>query len=89
MIDSAEWLMSVLNPILFLYSTNCIQNSLSFAQIIRLFDFSAFLFSFHMFSLFTTVLLAKTINICADALCSNDLKSSSVSHEVFIELMQQ
>ena len=75
----AKWLTSILDPVLLLYSTHCIQDFFTFAQIIKQFDlpFSAFLYSFDISSLFTNVFLAETINICADALYGNDLRAPS------------
>ena len=72
----AKWLTSILNPVLLLYSSNCIQDPFTFAQTIRQSDLppSAFLCSFDISSLFINVLLAETINICADALYSSDLR---------------
>ena len=51
----AKWLMSILDLVLLLYSTNCIQDSFTFAQRIRQFDLPppAFLCSFGISSLFT------------------------------------
>ena len=95
MIDSAQrflakWLTSILDPALLLYSTNCLQKSFTFSQVIKQFDLppSAFLCSFDISSHFTNVLLAETISICADALYSCDLIAPSFPRKVFIKPMQ-
>ena len=90
----AKWLTSILDPVLLLYySTNCIQDSFTFAQIIRQFDLrpSAFLCSFDIpvSSVFTNVCQTETINICSDVLYSSDLRVPSFPREDFIELMQK
>ena len=86
----AKWLTSILDPVLLLYSTNCIQDSFTFAQKFRQFNLppSAFLCSFDISSLFINFPPAETINICADALYSGNLRAPSFPREVFIELMQ-
>ena len=84
----AKRLTSILDPALLLYSTNCIQDSFTFAQIIRQFDLphSAFLCSFDISSLFTNAPLAETINICANALYGSDLIAQSFPREVLVLL---
>ena len=65
----AKYLSSLLEPVLTLYSSNCIRDSFTFADIIKtsnLDPFSVFLCSFNISSLFTNVPLAETIQICAD-----------------------
>ena len=86
----AKWLTSIPDPALLLYSTNCIQDSFTFAQRIRQFDLppSAFLCCFAIYSLFTYVPLAETINTFADALYSSDLRAPSFRRKVFIKLKQ-
>ena len=67
----ATWLTSVLQPVLSLYSSYCIQDSFSFVDAIRssnLQPASTFMCSFDISSLFTNVPLAETIQICADSL---------------------
>ena len=50
---------------------------------------SVFLCSFDISSLFTNVLLAETIQICADALYNNNvLPKPSFPRDIFVELMQ-
>ena len=71
----AKYLSSLLEPALTLYSSNCIRDSFTFADIIKtsnLDPFSVFLCSFDISSLFTNVPLAETIQICADALYSSE-----------------
>ena len=59
----AKWLTSIFDPVLLLYSTNCIQDFFTFAHVIRQFGLlpSAFVCSFDISSLFTYVPLAETI----------------------------
>jgi len=67
----AKWLSSILQLVLTSYSTHCIQDSFTFAEKIKsstLKPSSVFLGSFDIASLFTTVYLAETIQICTDAL---------------------
>ena len=65
----AQWLTSVIDPVLSLYSTFCISDSFSFANEVKTFKFpsSVFLCSFDVSSLFTNVPLSETIEICADS----------------------
>ena len=69
----AKYLSSLLEPVLTLYSSNCIRDSFTFADIIKTSNLdpsSIFLCSFDISRLFTNVPLAETIQICADALYS-------------------
>ena len=86
----AKWLTSILDPVLLLYSSNCIQCSFTFAQIIKQCDSPpfAFLCSFDISSLLTNLPLAETINICADAFHSSDLIALSFPRKDFIKLME-
>ena len=86
----AQWLTSVIDPVLSLYSTFCISDSFSFANEVKTFKFpsSVFLCSFDVSSLFTNVPLSETIEICADALYNGDLKTPPFPREIFVELMQ-
>ena len=71
----AEYLSSLLEPVLTLYSSNCIRDSFTFADIIKTSNLdpsSVFLCSFDISSLFANVPLAQTIQICADALYSSE-----------------
>ena len=66
----AQWLRSVIDPVLSLYSTYSISDPFTFADKVKTFNVpsSVFLCSYGVCSLFTNVPLAETIEICADAL---------------------
>ena len=71
----AKYLSSLLEPVLTLYSSNCMRDSFTFADIIKTSNLdpsSVFLCSFDISSLFANVPLAETIQICADALYSSE-----------------
>ena len=77
----ATWLTSILQPVLSLYSSYCIQDSFSFVDAIRssnLQPASTFMCSFDISSLFTNVPLAETIQICADSLYNFSFYSSNL-----------
>ena len=86
----AQWLTSVIDPVLSLYSTHCISDSFTFADKVKTFNFppSVFLCSYDVCSLFTNVPLAETIEICADALYNGELTPPPFPRTVFVELMQ-
>ena len=87
----AKWLTSLLQPVLLNLSSNCILDSFTFVNEVKNFTFSpssVFLCSFDISSLFTNVPLAETINICADALYSDESMTPSFPRSVFVELMQ-
>ena len=87
----ATWLTSVLQPVLFLYSSYCIQDSFSFVNAIRssnLQPASTFMCSFDISSLFTNVPLAETIQICADSLYNFLPTPPTFPRNVFVELME-
>ena len=86
----AQWLTSVIDPVLSLYSTYCISDSFTFADKVKTFNFppSVFLCSYDVCSLFTNVPLAETIEICANALYDGDLTPPPFPRAVFVELMQ-
>ena len=86
----AQWLTSVIDPVLSLYSTNCISDSFTFADKVKTFNFppSVFLCSYDVCSLFSNVPLAETIEICSDALYNGELTPPPFSRVVFVELMQ-
>ena len=82
---------SLLEPVLTLYSSNCIRDSFTFADIINtsnLDSSSIFLCSFDISSLFTNDPLAETIQICADALYSLEHPPTPFSRQIFVELME-
>ena len=71
----AKYLSTLLQPVLEIYSNNCIKDSFLFAEEIRRLKLKpdeSFLCSFDISSLFTNVPLAETIQICADTLYEDD-----------------
>ena len=74
----AQWLTSVIDPVLSLYSTYCIFDSFTFADKVKTFNFppSVFLCSYDVCSLFTNVPLAEAFEICANALYNDELTPS-------------
>ena len=87
----AKYLSSLLEPVLTLYSSNCICDSFIFADIIKTSNLdpsSVFLCSFDILSLFTNVPLAETIQICADALYSSEHPPAPFPWQIFVELME-
>ena len=86
----AQWPTSVINSVLSLYFAHCIPDSFTFADKVRTFNFSpsVFICSYDVYSLFTSVPLAETFEICADALHNGELTPPSFSRTVFVELMQ-
>ena len=87
----AKYLSSLLEPVLTLYSSNCIRDSFTFADIIKTSNLdpsSVFLCSFDISSLFTNVPLAETIQICADALYSLEHPPAPFPRQIFVELME-
>ena len=87
----AKYLSSLLEPVLTLYSSNCIRNSFTFADIIKTSNSdpsSVFLCPFDISNLITYVPLAKTIQICADALCSSEHPTAPFPRQIFVELME-
>ena len=67
----ATYLATVIDPVLQLYSNNCLKDSFTFAkemQDLQMHPKETFLCSFDIRSLFTNVPLAETIQICADSL---------------------
>lgn len=87
----AQWLSSVIDPVLSLYSSHCISDSFTFADAVRNFNFSSsvFLCSYDVVSLFTNVPLTETIDICANALYNGELSPPPFPRDVFVELMQK
>ena len=69
--ELAKFLSAILQPVLDLYCSNCTKDSFSFGQKVQQLEFNpdnSFLCSYDIFSLFTYVPLAETIQICADIL---------------------
>ena len=85
-----QWLTSVIDSVLLLYSIHCISDSFTFANKVRTLNFppSVFLCSYDVCSLFTNVPLAETIEISADSLYNDELTSPSFLHAIFVELIQ-
>ena len=74
--ELAKFLAALLQPVLELYSTNCINDSFSFAEMIQQLKVNSndsILCSFDICSLFTNVLLAETIKICTKTLYDGHL----------------
>ena len=87
----AKWLTSLLQTVLQNLSSNCVSDSFTFVKEVRKFTFSfssVFRCSFDISSLFTNVPLAKTIEICADALYNYDSMAPSFPRNIFVKLMQ-
>ena len=86
----AKYLAAVIDPVLQLYSNNCIKHSFTFAkemQDLQMHPKETFLCSFDIRSSFTTVPLAETIQICADSLYGGELIPPDYPKEIFVELM--
>ena len=89
--ELAKFLSVTLQPVLGLYSSFCIQDSFSFAELIRQFDPTSdqsFLCSFDICILFTNIPLDETVQICAETLYSVKFIPPDFPKAVFIELMQ-
>ena len=89
--ELAKFLSAVLQPVLNLYSNNCIADSFSFAEMVRNLEVEAdksFLCSFDISSLFTNVPLAETIQICTETLYDGNLPTPVIPKHTFIELME-
>ena len=86
----AQWLTSVIDLVLSLYSTHCISDSFTFADKVKTFNVppSVFLCSYDVCNLFTNAPLAETIEICADALYNGERTPLPFPRAVFVELMQ-
>ena len=89
--ELAEFLAALLQPVLELYSTNCINDSFSFAEMIQQLKVNpndSTLCSFDICSLFTNVPLAETIEICTKTHYDGHLPTPVIPKHVFIELMK-
>ena len=89
--EPAKFLAALLQPVLELYSTNCINDSFSFAEMIQQLKVNSndsILCSFDICSLFTNVPLAKTTEICTKTLYDGHLPTPVISKHIFIELMK-
>ena len=88
--ELAKWLSEVLAPVLKLYSSNCVEDSFTFASFIQNYNVEpakTFLCSFDISSLFTNVPLDETIGICADAVYRGHLDCPPFPEDAFKELM--
>ena len=86
----AKYFAAVIDPVLQLYSNNCIKDSFTFAKEMQdrqMHPKETFLCSFDFRSLFTTVPLAKTIQICADSLYGGELLRPDYPKKTFLELL--
>jgi len=90
--ELANWLTCLLQPVLQDLSANCVSDSFTFVKEARNFTFSpssVFLCSFEISSLITNVLLAESIQICADALYNNNvLPKPPFPRDIFVQSMQ-
>ena len=85
-----KYLAAVIDPVSQLYSNNCIKDSFTFAkemQDLQMHSKETFLCLFDIRSLFTTVPIAETIQICADSLYDGELIRPDYPKEIFLELM--
>ena len=89
--ELAKFLAALLQLVLEIYSTNCINDSFSFAEMIQQLKVNfndSILCSFDICSLFTNVPLAETIEICTKTLYDGHLPIPVIPKHVFIELMK-
>ena len=86
----AQWLITVLQPVVDKYSGNCIKDSFSFADEIRKLECSGemTMCSFDIKSLFTNVPVFETIGICERALFDLKLNTTLLEREDFVQLMK-
>ena len=86
-----KYLSCLFEPFLTLYSSNCLQDSFTFADIIKtsnLDSSSVFLCSLDISSLFINVPTAGTIQICIEALRISELPTASFLLQIFVKLLQ-
>ena len=82
----ASWLSSVLQPVLEHFNGFCIENS--FSEILRNFiPTDVFMCSLDVCSLYTSIPLEETIEICCDVLFRSSLSKPAFSANVFKYLM--
>ena len=84
-----SWLSSVLQPVLEHFIRFCIKDSLSFSKIIirNFIPTDVFMCSFDVCSLYTSIPLEETIEICCDVLFCSSLLKSTFTESVFKHLM--
>ena len=88
--ELAKWFAEIFALVLKLYSSHCVKDSLTFANFIQncnLEPAKTFLCSFDISSLFTSVPLDETVEICADALYRGHLDCPTIPEDTFRELM--
>ena len=89
--ELAKFLATLFQPVLELYSTNCINDSFSFAKMIQQLKVNSndsILCSFDICSLFTNVPSGETIEICTKTLYDSCLPTPVIPKHVFIELIK-
>ena len=83
----AKNLSSLLEPVLALYSSNCISDSFTFADMMKTSNLnpsSLFLWFFGISSLFTSVLQAETTQIFADTLYNSEHPLAPFPRQIFV-----
>ena len=88
--ELAKWLAEILAPVLKLYTSHCVKDSFTFANLIHncnLEPAKTCLCSFDISSLFTNVPLDETIEICADALYRGHLDCPPIPEDTFRAMM--
>ena len=87
----AKYFSALFQPMLEIYSNNCIKGFFLFAEEIRRLKLKldeSFLCSFDISSLFTNVPLAETIQNCADTLYEDDrIVPPTLPKDIFVQLM--
>ena len=89
--ELAKFFTALLQPLLKLYSTNCINDFFSFVKMIQQLEINfndSILFSFDIYSLFTNVPLAETIEICTETLYDGHLPTPVIPKHVRIKLIK-
>ena len=84
----AKYLAAVIDPVLQLSSNNCVKDSFTFAkemQDLQMHPKETFLCSFDIRSLFTSVPLAETIQICSDSWYGGELIRPDYPKEIFLK----
>ena len=87
----SKYLSALLQPVLEIYSNNCIKDSFLFVEEIRQLKLKpdeSFLCFFDISSLFTNVPLAETIQVCADTPYEDDrIVPPTLPKDIFVQLM--
>ena len=83
-----SWLSSVLQPVLEHFSHFCIKDSFSFSKIVRNFiPTDVFMCSFDVCSVYRSIPLEETIEICCDVLFRRSLSKPAFTESVYKHLM--